>query len=91
MRYAYESLLHLQFKNMQPFDLNYYSDFLDFHFANDKIILMKYFIEYDYFLIIKGSKELLKYQGKLFHYGPPTIKNSLDFYCTMNLKKSSYS
>ena len=66
MRYAYESLLHLQFKNMQPFDLNYYSDFLDFHFANDKIILMKYFIEYDYFLIIKGSKELLKYQGKLF-------------------------
>ena len=66
MRYAYESLLHLQFKNMQPFDLNYYSDFLDFHFANDKIILMKYFIEYDYFLIIKGSKELLKFQGKLF-------------------------
>ena len=66
MRYAYESLLHLQFKNMQPFDLNYYSDFLDFHFSNDKIILMKYFIEYDYFLIIKGSKELLKFQGKLF-------------------------
>ena len=66
MRYAYENLLHLQFKNTQPFDLNYYSDFLDFHFANDKIILMKYFIEHDYFLIIKGSKELLKYQGKQF-------------------------
>ena len=66
MRYAYENLLHLQFKNTQPFDLNYYSDFLDFHFANDKIILMKFFIEHDYFLIIKGSKELLKYQGKHF-------------------------
>ena len=66
MRYAYENLLHLQFKNTQPFDLNYYSDFLDFHFINDKIILMKYFIEHDYFLIIKGSKELLKYQGKQF-------------------------
>ena len=66
MRYAYENLLHLQFKNTQPFDLNYYSDFLDFHFNNDKIFLMKYFIEHDYFLIIKGSKELLKYQGKQF-------------------------
>ena len=66
MRYAYENLLHLQFKNTQPFDLNYYSDFLDFHFMNDKIILMKYFIEHDYFQIIKGSKELLKYQGKQF-------------------------
>ena len=66
MRYAYENLLHLQFKNTVPFDLNYYSDFLDFHFANDKIILMKYFIEHDYFLIIKSSKELLKYQGKQF-------------------------
>ena len=76
MRYAYESLLHLQFKNMQPFDLNYYSDFLDFHFANDKIILMKYFIEYDYFLIIKGSKELLKFQGKLFSkIFPPLFEN----------------
>ena len=64
MRYAYENLLHLQFKNTVPFDLNYYSDFLDFHYINDKIILMKYFIEHDYFLIIKGSKELLKYQGK---------------------------
>ena len=66
MRYAYENLLNLQFKNTQPFDLNYYSDFLDFHFTNDKIILMKYFIEHDYFLIVKGSKELLKYQGKQF-------------------------
>ena len=77
MRYAYESLLHLQFKNMQPFDLNYYSDFLDFHFSNDKIILMKYFIEYDYFLIIKGSKELLKFQGKLFSkIFPPLFEHS---------------
>ena len=77
MRYAYESLLHLQFKNMQPFDLNYYSDFLDFHFLNDKIILMKYFIEYDYFLIIKGSKELLKYQGKLFSKIFPPLFESI--------------
>ena len=66
MRYAYENLLRVQFKNTQPFDLNYYSDFLDFHFLNDKIILMKYFIQHDYFQIIKGSKELLKYQGKQF-------------------------
>ena len=66
MRYAYENLLNLQFKNTQPFDLNYYSDFLDFHFTNDKIILMKNFIEHDYFLIVKGSKELFKYQGKQF-------------------------
>ena len=66
MRYAYENLLHLQFKNTVPFDLNYYSEFIDYHFTNDKIILMKYYIEHDYFLIIKGSKEMLKFQGKQF-------------------------
>ena len=44
---------------------------------NDKIILMKYFIEYDYFLIIKGSKELLKYQGKLFSKIFPPLFESI--------------
>ena len=64
MRYAYETLLHIKFKNMTPFDLGFFSDFLDYHFNGDKLFLLKYIIDRDTFTIIKGSKEVLKYQGK---------------------------
>ena len=63
MRYAYETLLHIKFKNMTPFDLGFFSDFLDYHFNGDKLFLLKYIIDRDTFTIIKGSKEVLKYQG----------------------------
>ena len=63
MRYAYETLLHIKFKNMTPFDLGFFSDFLDYHFNGDKLFLIKYIIDRDTFTIIKGSKEVLKYQG----------------------------
>ena len=63
MRYAYETLLHIKFKNMTPFDLGFFSDFLDYHFNGDKLFLLKYIIDRDTFTIIKGSKEFLKYQG----------------------------
>ena len=63
MRYAYETLLHIKFKNMLPFDLGFFSDFLDYHFNGDKLFLLKYIIDRDTFTIIKGSKEFLKYQG----------------------------
>ena len=73
MRYAYENLLNLQFKNTQPFDLNYYSDFLDFHFTNDKIILMKNFIEHDYFLISIEQKDI----KPLYEFFVKSLNNNL--------------
>ena len=62
MRYAYETLLHIKFKNMTPFDLGFFTDFLDYHYSKDKLFLVKYIIDRDTFTIIKGSKEVLKYQ-----------------------------
>ena len=63
MRYAYETLLHIKFKNMTPFDLGFFTDFLDYHYSKDKLFLVKYIIDRDTFTIIKGSKEVLKYQN----------------------------
>ena len=62
MRYAYETLLHIKFKNMTPFDFNFFTDFIDYHYTKDKLLLVKYIIDRDTFTIIKGSKEVLKYQ-----------------------------
>ena len=62
MRYAYETLLHIKFKNMTPFDLGFFTDFLDYHYSKDKLFLVKYIIDRDTFTIIKGSKEVLKFQ-----------------------------
>ena len=62
MRYAYETLLHIKFKNMVPFDLGFFTDFLDYHYSKDKLFLVKYIIDRDTFTIIKGSKEVLKFQ-----------------------------
>ena len=62
MRYAYETLLHIKFKNMAPFDLGFFTDFLDYHYSKDKLFLVKYIIDRDTFTIIKGSKEVLKFQ-----------------------------
>ena len=66
MRYAYETLLHINFKNMTPFDLGFFTDFLDYHYSKDKLFLIKYIIDRDTFTIIKGSKEVLKYQDNSF-------------------------
>ena len=62
MRYSYETLLHIKFKNMTVFDLGFFSDFLEYHFNTDRLFLIKYIIDRDTFTIIKGSKEVLKYQ-----------------------------
>ena len=62
MRYSYETLLHIKFKNMTPFDLGFFQDFIDYHYTKDKLFLVKYIIDRDTFTIIKGSKEVLKYQ-----------------------------
>ena len=66
MRYAFETLLHIKFKNMAPFDLGFFSDFIEYHYTKDKLFLIKYIIDRDTFTIIKGSKEVLKYQDSSF-------------------------
>ena len=66
MRYIYEVLVNSKHYHLQTFDLNNYSEFLEFHFTNCGIFLLKYNIEKDLFLIIKASKEIHKYQGNLF-------------------------
>ena len=67
MRYIYEILVNAKFSHTQPFDLNTYSEFLEYHYAHSRILLLKYNIEKEVFLIIKGSKEMQKYQGKQFN------------------------
>ena len=67
MRYIYETLINSKkLYHIQPFDLNNYSEFLEFHFTNSRILLLKYKIEQDLFFIIKASKEILKFQGNMF-------------------------
>ena len=66
MRYIYEILVNAKFSHTQPFDLNTYSEFLEYHFSHSRLLLLKYNIEKEVFLIIKGSKEMQKYQGKQF-------------------------
>ncbi len=67
MRYIYETLINSKKSyHIQPFDLNNYSEFLEFHFTNSRTFLLKYKIEQELFFIIKASKEILKYQGQRF-------------------------
>jgi hypothetical protein len=66
MRYIYEILVNSKFYHIQPFDLNNYSEFLEYHFTNSRTFLLKYNMEKDLFLIIKASKEMHKYQGCVF-------------------------
>ena len=58
MRYIYEILVNSKFYHIQPFDLNNYSEFLEFHFTNCRTFLLKYNMEKDLFFIIKASKEI---------------------------------
>ena len=95
MRYIYEILVNTKFSHTQPFDLNTYSEFLEYHFSHSRILLLKYNIEKEVFLIIKGSKEMQKYQGKQFNMifprelrdeGAMLFKNQL---CNLNNKNES--
>ena len=76
MRYIYETLINSKYYHIQPFDLNNYSEFLEFHFSNSRTFLLKYNIEQGSFFVIKASKEILKYQGRRFCYiFPPELRN----------------
>ena len=86
MRYIYEILVNTKFSHTQPFDLNAYSEFLEYHFSSSRILLLKYNIQKEVFFILKGSKEMQKYQGKQFlkifprelrHEGASLLKHQL--------------
>ena len=64
LRFAYDSLLHQKFKNEQAFDFSIYNEFLSDRFEKDKIILIKYIIDKDAFMIVKCSKDFIKNEGK---------------------------
>ena len=66
LRFIYESLINPKPKNSNEFDIGFYIDFLNFHYRKDKIILLSFSIERRAFTIIRGSKQILKYNGKNF-------------------------
>ena len=66
LRYTYETLINSKIKSASEFDINYYSDYINFHSLNDKIILMYFSFERRLFTIIRGSKEILPFSGKNF-------------------------
>ena len=66
LRFIYETLINNKIKNSNEFDINYYNDFLNFHYIHDRLLYLNFSIERRIFTIINGSRELLKYSGKDF-------------------------
>ena len=66
LRFIYETLINTQLKNVNEFDIGFYTDFLNFHYSQDKILLLNFSIERRLFTIIRGSKQVLKFTGKNF-------------------------
>lgn len=65
LRYLYETVLHSRIKTFHnDLEVNFFEDFLDFHFSNDRLILIKYTIDKKSFTIMKGSRKILQYKQK---------------------------
>ena len=65
LRYLYETVLHSRIKTFHnDLEVNFFEDFLDFHFSNDRLILIKYTIDKKNFTIMKGSRKILQYKQK---------------------------
>ena len=41
-------------------------DFIEYNYANNKSFIIKNIIDQDVFIILKGSKEIIKYQNQHF-------------------------
>lgn len=62
LRYLFENILHTKIKGFHnDFDINYFEEFLDFHYLNDRLFLLKYSIDKKDFIFIKGSKKIMKF------------------------------
>lgn len=44
LRFIYETLINTQLKNVNEFDIGFYTDFLNFHYSQDKILLLNFSI-----------------------------------------------
>ena len=78
MRYCYETIIHNHHQNTSNFDLNNFSEFLEYYYKNNKSILLKYRIEQDDFIIIQAGKEINKYQGYLFNIIFPAFLKKIE-------------
>ena len=60
LRFIYETIINSKIKNGSEFDINYYNDFLEFHFKHDRLLILNYSIERRLFTI----KVVLQPQSK---------------------------
>ena len=89
LRFIYETLVNHKIKNSNEFDIGFYLDFLNFHYRQDKILLLNFSIERRVFTIMRGSKQLLKYSGKNFdNLFPDFFKNYGINMCMDKLKNT---
>ena len=89
LRFIYETLINNKIKNSNEFDINYYNDFLNFHYIHDRLLYLNFSIERRIFTIINGSKELLKYSGKDFEIIFPNFFKSYAINMCLDKLKNS--
>ena len=67
LRFIYETLTKIPLSsNHDFFDITLYSEFIDYHYKNDKMILLKYSLEERMTILLKAGGILKKYKNKPF-------------------------
>ena len=67
LRYVYERISQIPLKgNNELFDVSVYNEFIDFHYNNDKMLLMKYSLVSNSVVIFKAGGELKCFVNKPF-------------------------
>ena len=89
LRFIYETLINTKIKNSNEFDINFYNEFLNFHYKHDRLLYLNFSIERRIFTIIRGSKELLKYSGKDFEIIFPNFFKSYAINMCLDKLKNS--
>ena len=89
LRFIYETLINTKIKNSNEFDINFYNEFLNFHYKHDRLLYLSFSIERRIFTIIRGSKELLKYSGKDFEIIFPNFFKSYAINMCLDKLKNS--
>ena len=67
LRFIYETLTKIPLSSGHDFfDITLYSEFIDYHYKNDKIILLKFSLEERMTILLKAGGVLKKYRNKPF-------------------------
>ena len=67
LRFIYETLTKIPLSsNHDFFDVTLYSEFIDYHYKNDKMILLKFSLEERMTILLKAGGILKKYRNKPF-------------------------